>query len=124
LSELEGYFSVHNFSNAENIVFALLKVVPHVKYWWDTYCEKNTTDMGTDIFGIDPNWASFMEALKDKYYHVGNYDGQYTKWSILCQERDQSVPEYTNKFHSLRTKIGIKDSGSHLVLKYWNGLHR
>jgi hypothetical protein len=33
LNLLEGYFSVHNFSNREKITFALLKVVPHVKYW-------------------------------------------------------------------------------------------
>jgi hypothetical protein len=41
---LEGYFFVHNFSNRENITFALLKVVPHVKNWWETYCEKNSTE--------------------------------------------------------------------------------
>ena len=29
---LEGYFSVHNFFDRENITFALLKVIPHVKY--------------------------------------------------------------------------------------------
>jgi hypothetical protein len=40
LNLLEGYFSVHNFSNRENITFVLLKVVPHVKNWWETYCEK------------------------------------------------------------------------------------
>jgi hypothetical protein len=40
LNLLEGYFSVHNFSNRENITFALLKVVPHVKDWWETFCEK------------------------------------------------------------------------------------
>jgi hypothetical protein len=28
---LEGYFSVHNFSDRENITFSLLKGVPHVK---------------------------------------------------------------------------------------------
>ena len=28
LNQLEGYFSVHNFSNKENIAFALLKAVP------------------------------------------------------------------------------------------------
>jgi hypothetical protein len=33
LNILEGYFSVHNFSNRENITFALLKVVPHVQDW-------------------------------------------------------------------------------------------
>jgi hypothetical protein len=40
LNLLEGYFSVHNFSNREKITFALLKVVPHVKDWWETFCEK------------------------------------------------------------------------------------
>jgi hypothetical protein len=43
LNLLEGYFSVHNFSNRENITFALLKVVPHVKYWWETFCEQKET---------------------------------------------------------------------------------
>jgi hypothetical protein len=32
LNPLEGYFSIHNFSNREKITFALLKVVPHAKY--------------------------------------------------------------------------------------------
>jgi hypothetical protein len=32
LNLLEGYISVHNFSDKENIDFSLLKVVPHVKY--------------------------------------------------------------------------------------------
>jgi hypothetical protein len=41
LNLLEGYFSVHNFSNDENITFALLKAFPHVRYWWETYCEKH-----------------------------------------------------------------------------------
>jgi hypothetical protein len=40
LNLLEGYFSVHNFSNREKITFALLKVIPHVKDWWETFCEK------------------------------------------------------------------------------------
>jgi hypothetical protein len=32
LNMLEQYFSVHNFSDRENITFSLLKVVPHVKH--------------------------------------------------------------------------------------------
>jgi hypothetical protein len=40
LNLLEGYFSVHKFSNREKIMCALLKAVPHVKYWWETFCEK------------------------------------------------------------------------------------
>jgi hypothetical protein len=37
LNLLEGYFFVHNFSNGEKITFALLKVVPHIKYWWEKF---------------------------------------------------------------------------------------
>jgi hypothetical protein len=40
LNLLEGYFSVHNFSDREKITFSLLKVIPHVKDWWDTYSEQ------------------------------------------------------------------------------------
>jgi hypothetical protein len=37
LTLLEGYFSVHNFSDKEKITLALLKALPHVKHWWETY---------------------------------------------------------------------------------------
>lgn len=36
LNLLEGYFSIHDFFNRENIIFSLLKVTPHVKDWWET----------------------------------------------------------------------------------------
>jgi hypothetical protein len=39
LNLLEGYLSIHNFSDNENITFALLKALPHVKHWWETYWE-------------------------------------------------------------------------------------
>ena len=39
LNLLEGYFSVHDFSDQEKIIFALLKAAPHVKDWWETYRE-------------------------------------------------------------------------------------
>jgi len=39
LNLLEGYFSVHDFSIQEKIIFALLKEAPHIKDWWETYYE-------------------------------------------------------------------------------------
>jgi hypothetical protein len=48
----------------------------------------------------------------------------YTKWTTLWQERDQSVLEFRNIFHTLSTKLGIKDFERHLVLKYRDGLHK
>jgi hypothetical protein len=63
LNVLEGYFLVHNFSDRENITFALLKVVPHVKYWWDTYSEKRVMEEYS-IFVLAPTWDSFWDAIK------------------------------------------------------------
>jgi hypothetical protein len=51
LNLLEGYFSVHNFSDREMITFALLKVIPHVKYWWDIFCEKKEIE-GSKLFAV------------------------------------------------------------------------
>ena len=39
LTLLEGYFSIHNFSDKEKITFALLKALHHVKHWWENYWE-------------------------------------------------------------------------------------
>jgi hypothetical protein len=41
LTLTEGYFFVQNFSNSEKITFTILKALPHVRYWWETYCEKH-----------------------------------------------------------------------------------
>jgi hypothetical protein len=65
-----------------------------------------------------------VDAVKEQYYPVGNYEEQYMRWTTLRQERGQAVPEFTNTFHTLRTKLGIKDSERHLVLKYRGALHR
>jgi hypothetical protein len=123
LNLLEGYFSVHNFLNRENITFALLKVVPHVKDWWETFCEQKETEEPS-LFTVTTTWDSFRDAIKEQYYPVGSYDDLYTKWTTLWQERDQAVPDFTNIFHTLCTKLGIKDSERHLVLKYHIALHR
>jgi hypothetical protein len=109
LNLLEGYFSVHNFSDRENITFALLKAIPHVKDWWDTYSEKRVVEESA-IFVVSPTWDSFQDAIKEQYYPVGSYEDQYTRWTTLRQERDQTVPDFTNIFHTLCTKLGIKDS--------------
>ena len=90
LNLLEGDFSVHNFSDRENITFSLLKVVPHVKYQWDTYSDQMAIEEST-IFVVSPTWDSFWDAIKEQCQHVGSYKDQYTKWTTLCQERDQTV---------------------------------
>jgi hypothetical protein len=109
LNLLEGYFSVHNFSNREKITFALLKVVPHVKDWWETFCEKKEIEEPS-LFTVMTTWESFRDAIKEQHYPIGIYDYLYTKWTTLGQERDQAMPNFTNIFHTLCTKMGIKYS--------------
>jgi hypothetical protein len=46
------------------------------------------------------------------------------RWTTLWKEKSQTVSEFTNSFHTLHTKMGIKDSKWHLVLKYHGALHR
>jgi hypothetical protein len=74
LNMLEGYFSVHNFSDRENITFTLLKYLPHVKHWWETYWEQSSTEE-SGIYG----------AVKEQYYLIGNYEDQYMRWTTLRQ---------------------------------------
>jgi hypothetical protein len=107
LNLLEGYFFFHNFSNRENITFALLKVLPHVKDWWETLCEQKEIEEPS-LFTVTATWESFRDAIKEQYYPVISYDVLYTKWTTLRQERDQAMPDFTNIFHTLRTKLCIK----------------
>jgi hypothetical protein len=73
LNMLEGYFSIHNFSDKKKITFALLKALPHVKYWWETYWEQSSTK-DSRIYGVDPTWEFFVDAVKEQYYPIGNYE--------------------------------------------------
>jgi hypothetical protein len=102
LNLLEGYFLDHNFSDKAKITFALLKSLPHVKHWWETYWEQTSTEE-SGIYGADPSWDFFVDAVKEQYYPIGNYEDQYMRWTTLQQERGQAVSEFTNTFHTLRT---------------------
>ena len=75
-------------------------------------------------FSAVPTWNSFRDVVKEQYYPMGSYEDKYIQWTTLRQQRDQDVHELTNLFHTLRTKLGIKDSEKHLVLKYCSYLHR
>jgi hypothetical protein len=79
---LQGYFFVHNISNRENITVALLKFVPHLKDWWDTFYEKNKIEK-TYLFKFALTWDSFMDSITKQYYHGGSYDDLYIGWTTM-----------------------------------------
>jgi hypothetical protein len=97
---LEGYLSVHDFSDQEKIIFALLKAAPHVKDWWKTYLEQEG-EGEPSMFLDAPTWNYFRDAIKEQYYPVGIYEDKYIQWTTLRQQRDQDVHEMTNLFHTL-----------------------
>ena len=80
--------------------------------------------MESGIYGVEPTWDFFVDVVKEQYYLAGNYDDQCMRWTTLRQEKNQIVSKFTNTFHTLSTKMGIKDSERHLVLKYRGALHR
>ena len=88
LNLLEGYFSVHNFSNREKITFALLKVVPHVKYWWETFCEQKEIEEPSLFMVTTPgnpseillrNNATMSEVMKTCIPNGPHYGKKETK---------------------------------------------
>lgn len=123
LNILEGYFLVHDFSNRERITFSLLKVAPKIKDWQETYYDQKD-EREPSLFSVASTWNSFQDAIKEKYYPVGSYEDKYIKCTIVWHERDQDVSEFTNIFHTLHMKLGIKDSEWYLVLKYHCCLHK
>jgi hypothetical protein len=58
LNLLEGYFSVHDFSDQGRIIFLLLKSAPHVKDWWETYWEQQS-EGEPSLFSVTPTHNSF-----------------------------------------------------------------
>jgi hypothetical protein len=123
LNLLEGYFSVHEFSDRENIIFSLLKAAPHVKDWWETYWEKQSKGEPS-LFLVAPTWNSFRYAIKEQYYPMGSYEEKYIQWTALRWQRDKDVHELMNMFHTLCTKLVIKLSEKTLVFNYCSCLHR
>jgi hypothetical protein len=75
------FFGQH-FSDREKITFSFLKVIPHVKDWWDTYSEKRDIEE-SEIFAVSPTWDSFRDSIKEQYYPIGRYKDQYTRWTTL-----------------------------------------
>jgi hypothetical protein len=65
-----------------------------------------------------------VDVVKEQDYPVDKYEDKYMRWTTLQKEKSQIVSEFTNNFHTLRTKLGIKYSDRHMFLKYHGALHR
>jgi hypothetical protein len=57
------------------MTFELLKSLPHARAWWEGYWERYTVDESTP-FRREPTWEAFVDALKEEFYPIKNYDDQ------------------------------------------------
>jgi hypothetical protein len=73
LSLLEGYFSVQNFSNSEKSPSHSLNLFPMLDIG-GKLTVRNMSEMNLQFLGQNPLGWIFFDALKEKYYLVGNYD--------------------------------------------------
>ena len=37
------------------------------------------TTFGSKIYGVEPTWDIFVDAVKEEYYFLGNYEDQYMR---------------------------------------------
>jgi hypothetical protein len=58
LNLLEGYFLFMIFPIGKILLFHFSKSTPHVKDWWETYCEKKD-ESTPSLFSVAPTWNSF-----------------------------------------------------------------
>jgi hypothetical protein len=78
LNLLESYFSVQKNFDREKITFALLKALPHVKHWRETYWEQSSTNESR-IYGVEPTWGFFVDVVTKQYCQDG-----YPLMSTTC----------------------------------------
>jgi hypothetical protein len=120
---LKGYFSVHNFFDKEKITFALLKAIPHVKYWWDTYSEQRVVEECAMFCG-DPYMGFFSGCHKIIVLSCWKLRGPVHQMDHPTSRKGPDSTKFHQYFHTMLTKLGIKDSERHLVHKYCSCLHR
>jgi hypothetical protein len=83
LNLLEGYYSVQK-------KISIVKISPSRslnpfpmselggKVTWERYTMNESTP-----FKREPTWETFVDALKEEFYPVRNYDDQYMRWMTL-----------------------------------------
>jgi hypothetical protein len=57
--------TLRSMMDLSNILEALLEVVPHVKDWWDTYCEQRVVEESAMIM-VPPTWDSYWDSIEEQ----------------------------------------------------------
>ena len=73
--------------------------------------ERKVPQRSPEYMGSIPLQIFFVDAVKEQYYPVDNYEDQYMRWTTLQQEKSQIVSDFTNTFHTLHAKLAKTLSG-------------
>lgn len=116
------FFGAHVFYR-EMITFALLKATPDIKNWLKTLCDQSSIELSLP-FVVTSTWESLRDVLMEQYYPFGIYEDKFMRWTKLRLEMDQAVLEFTNIFHTLNIKIGIKDIEKTFMVQHPSCFHK
>nr|CAD1835497.1 unnamed protein product [Ananas comosus var. bracteatus] len=87
LDQLETYFDLYNYSNAEKVTFAKLKLVGHALTWWKATLQTSANE--------DFTWSLFKRLICQEFYPMGYEEERWKRCHVLRQRRDQTVQDYT-----------------------------
>ena len=89
LNLLEGYFSFHDFSDRENIIFSLLKATPMSKTSGKPTVSKRTR--GTPLCS-QPHPLGIHSKMASRYYPMGSYEYKYIQWTTMREGFSTTIP--------------------------------
>nr|CAD1816987.1 unnamed protein product [Ananas comosus var. bracteatus] len=114
LDQLETYFDLYNYSNAEKVTFAKLKLVGHALTWWKATLQTTANEECT--------WSQFKRLIRREFYPMGYEEERWKRWHVLRQRRDQTMQDYTTDFRRQALALGISLDDPQVFRKYTAGL--
>ena len=90
LNILEGYLFVKNFPTRKRSPSHSSRLSP-MSNIGGKLTRSKVPQMNME-YGAKPTWDFFVDAVKEQYYPVDNYEEQYMRWTTLWQEKIQTMP--------------------------------
>jgi hypothetical protein len=79
MQQMEVYFSMHEVTGKQNIVFSWLKLEGHALAWWES-------DAVSRALGNEQpmtNWELFKDIKKSQFYPIGYDEHQQIVWNYF-----------------------------------------
>jgi ElaB/YqjD/DUF883 family membrane-anchored ribosome-binding protein len=114
IDQMESYFSLYGYEDAQCLAFARLKLASHALVWWNAHLRSRGSAGLT--------WEAFKVLLKEQFYPVGYDEDRWRRWQYIRQRDDQNVQDYTTEFRRLALVLGVPLENRETLRMYLGGL--